>query len=95
MIVVTIDFHEALPIVVTAMIFAMMITIVIKINLFFESHILEIICYISYSREKESSPVLEWPFLEVYTGILSKKGGSCHLSLKVPRPFVKGTRNMR
>ena len=61
MIVITVHLHEALPVVVTGVIFSVMVSIRLEIHDIGISDICEILRDIVLPREEESSPVLEWP----------------------------------
>lgn len=94
MIVIPIDLHEALPVVVTGVIFAMMVSIRFEIHDISIPDICEILRDIMLPREEKSSPVLERPCAQMHTRIGPKMWSPLHLTLEIPRPLMEGTGDM-
>ncbi len=84
MIVITIHLHEALPVVVTGVIFAMMVSIRFEIHDISIPDICEILRDIMLPREEKSSPVLERPCAQMHTRIDPKMWSPPHLTLEIP-----------
>jgi hypothetical protein len=89
MIIITVDFHKALPVIVTLMILTMMISIPFEAHFFDESDIFEVFCDFSLACEEESSPFLETPLSQIHTWLLVEVWSSDHLTREIPCPLVE------
>lgn len=93
MIVITIDLHEALPVIVTVMILGMVVTIFLEAHILIESDIFEVFRDISFVCEEESSPLLEAPSSQIHTWFLIEMWCTDHLTSEIPRPLVERARD--
>jgi hypothetical protein len=93
MIVITVDLHEALPVIVAVVILGMMVTIILEAHIIIESDISEISEDISLSCEEESSPFLEAPSSQIHTWFLIEMRCADHLTREVPCPLVERARD--